>query len=174
MEAYRIETTLTEDGTVTLKSIPFKAGERVEVLVLPATERATGRGHERLRGLVSRYDDPCEPVTSPDDWEATRYDRGTVMRRDEAVAILTAHREDLKPYRVKSLALFGSVARDEARSDSDVDILVEFERPVGYFGFFDLKEYLESLLRARVDLATSGSLKEDVGAAVTKDLIHVV
>ena len=90
------------------------------------------------------------------------------------MAILTAHRERLTPYRVKSLALFGSVARDEARSDSDVDILVEFERPVGYFGFFDLKEYLESLLRARVDLATSGSLKEDVGAAVTKDLIHVV
>jgi predicted nucleotidyltransferase len=50
------------------------------------------------------------------------------MRRDEALAILTAHQEELKEYGVKSLAIFGSVARDEARPDSDVDLLVEFSQ----------------------------------------------
>ena len=96
------------------------------------------------------------------------------MRRDEAVAILAAHREELQRYRVRSLALFGSVARDEAGPDSDVDILVEFERPIGYFLFFDLKDHLEHLLGSRVDLGTPDSFKEGVSTHAMKDLIHVI
>jgi predicted nucleotidyltransferase len=96
------------------------------------------------------------------------------MRRDEAIAILAAHREDLKRYRVKSLALFGSVARDEAGPDSDVDLLVEFDRPVGYFLFFDLKEHLEDLLDAPVDLGTAASLKDGVSAHAAKDMFRVL
>jgi hypothetical protein len=53
------------------------------------------------------------------------------MKRDRAIAILKLHQDKLKDFRVKSLDLFGSVARDEARPDSDVDLLVEFDRPVG-------------------------------------------
>jgi len=53
------------------------------------------------------------------------------MRQQEALAILSTHQTALKGFGVKSLLLFGSVARDEARADSDVDLLVEFERPVG-------------------------------------------
>ena len=96
------------------------------------------------------------------------------MGRDAVVAALAPHREDLMRYRVRSLALFGSVVRDEAGPESDVDILVEFERPVGYFMFFDLKDYLERLLGLRVDFGTPGSLKVGVGAHAMKDLIHVV
>ena len=55
------------------------------------------------------------------------------MKRDEVLAILAAHREQLQEMGVKSLNLFGSVARDEARPDSDVDFLVEFNRPGGLF-----------------------------------------
>ena len=51
----------------------------------------------------------------------------TEMKRDEVLAILAAHREPLQRLGVKSLTLFGSVARDEARPDSDVDLLVEQE-----------------------------------------------
>ncbi len=47
---------------------------------------------------------------------------------------------------VKSLLLFGSVARNEGTATSDVDLLVEFNRPVGYFGLFALQDYLEKLL----------------------------
>ena len=96
------------------------------------------------------------------------------MQRDEAIAVLTAHREDLKRYRVKSLALFGSVVRDEAGPESDVDLLVEFDRPVGYFLLFDLKEHLESLLKAPVDLGTAASLKDGVSAHAAKDMIRVI
>ena len=53
------------------------------------------------------------------------------MKRDQVIRILAGYSsEPYENYAVKSLALFGSVARDEARQDSDVDLLVEFSRPV--------------------------------------------
>ncbi|MDJ0541002.1 MAG: nucleotidyltransferase domain-containing protein, partial [Microcystis sp. M53603_WE2] len=57
------------------------------------------------------------------------------MKRDEVLTILAKHREQLEKLGVKSLSLFGSVARDEARFDSDVDLLVEFSKAVGLFEF---------------------------------------
>jgi len=62
-------------------------------------------------------------------------------------------------YGVKSLALFGSVARDEATSSSDVDLIAEFSRPVGYFDLFALQNHLEIILGCPVDLGTPDSLK---------------
>ena len=57
------------------------------------------------------------------------------MKRDKVVKILSEHRDELQQrFGVKSLALFGSVARDEATGISDVDLLVEFDRPTGLFG----------------------------------------
>ena len=64
------------------------------------------------------------------------------------------HHDDLHQRGVKSLAVFGSVARGEANQASDIDMLVEFERPVGLFEFIRLKYYLESLTDCRVDLVT--------------------
>ena len=74
---------------------------------------------------------------------------------------------------VKSLLLFGSVARDEAISTSDVDLLVEFNRPMGYFGLFALQDYLEKLLGCPVDLGTPDSLKPYIKERVIEELIHV-
>jgi predicted nucleotidyltransferase len=57
------------------------------------------------------------------------------MKRQEVLGILHKHESELrKNFGVQSLSLFGSVARDEARPDSDVDLLVEFNRPVGLSG----------------------------------------
>ena len=95
------------------------------------------------------------------------------MRRDEVLAILAAHRDEIRAFGVTSLALFGSVARDEAGPESDIDLLVEFDRPVGLFEFFDLKEYLEGLLGHPVDLGTPRSLKEHVRDDVLRDIIDV-
>lgn len=61
------------------------------------------------------------------------------MRRQEAFLVLANNQNTLKTFGVKSLMIFGSVARDEARTDSDVDLLVEFDRPVGLFTFVGLK-----------------------------------
>ena len=76
-------------------------------------------------------------------------------------------------FSVKSLSLFGSVARNEASSISDVDLLVEFSRPVGYFGLFALQDYLENLLGCPVDLGTPDSLKPYLRERVLGNLIHV-
>ncbi len=78
-----------------------------------------------------------------------------------------------KQFGVKSLSLFGSVARNEASPTSDVDLLVEFNRPVGYFGLFALQDYLEKLLGCSVDLGTPDSLKPYLRERIMGDLIHV-
>jgi uncharacterized protein len=80
------------------------------------------------------------------------------LQREEVMAILSHHRDELRGLGVKSLALFGSTARNEAGPDSDVDLLAEFERPFGLFQFVEVKEYLESILGCPVDLATADSL----------------
>ena len=74
---------------------------------------------------------------------------------------------------VQSLALFGSVARDEATAKSDVDLLVEFNRPVGYFGLFALQDYLEQLLGCPVDLGTPDSLKPYLRERIQGELLRV-
>ncbi len=81
--------------------------------------------------------------------------------------------ELITKFGVKSLQLFGSVARDDATSTSDVDLLVEFNRPVGYFGLFALQDYLEKLLDCPVDLGTPDSLKPYIKERVMGELIRV-
>ena len=82
------------------------------------------------------------------------------MKREEVLAIVAQHQEDLRGMGVKSLALFGSVARDEATAESDVDFLVEFDRPIGLFDFSRVRLYLEDILGCSVDMGTPDSLKE--------------
>lgn len=61
-------------------------------------------------------------------------------------------------YHVSKIGIFGSYARNQQNDNSDIDILVEFNKPVG-FEFFDLKDYLESLFNKPVDLVTINALK---------------
>jgi predicted nucleotidyltransferase len=75
-------------------------------------------------------------------------------------------------YPIKRLALFGSYAREEADSDSDIDLLVEFSQPVG-FQFFDLALELEGLLGHSVDLVSRNGIKPAYYAAIESDLIDV-
>ncbi len=96
------------------------------------------------------------------------------MKQDVVLRILKQKNAELsRQFGVKSLLLFGSVARDEATSASDVDLLVEFSRPVGYFGLFALQDYLEELLGCSVDLGTPNSLKPSIRDHVMGEAIHV-
>jgi hypothetical protein len=97
------------------------------------------------------------------------------MKREEALTILSANRERLREFSVKSLAVFGSVARDEAAAGSDVDILVEFEAGarIGLFEFIGLKQFLEGILHCPVDLATADAVRERLRARVLKEAILV-
>ncbi len=94
------------------------------------------------------------------------------MKKDEVLAIITAHHENLREMGVKSLDLFGSVARDEAHTGSDVDFLVEFNRPVGLFEFIEVRLYLEDLLGCRVDMGTLDALRENLREPVLEDVIR--
>jgi hypothetical protein len=96
------------------------------------------------------------------------------MKQDVVLQILKQKNTELaKQFGVKSLSLFGSVARNEATTNSDVDLLVEFNRPVGYFGLFALQDYLEELLGCSVDIGTPNSLKPYIRERVMGELIRV-
>lgn len=95
------------------------------------------------------------------------------MQRDIILSTLKRHQTVLKKLGVRSLALFGSVARDEATPTSDVDILVEFEPPVTFDRYMDVKFYLEDHLGRKVDLVSWKSLKPQIRALVEQEAIHV-
>lgn len=92
--------------------------------------------------------------------------------RDEVLRTLADHMEVIATFGVTSLAILGSVARDEAGSSSDIDILVEFGVPVGYLKFFELQYYLEEPLGWKVDLTTPDALHEGVRDRVSREAIR--
>mgnify|MGYP000959763522 FL=1 len=75
-------------------------------------------------------------------------------------------------YGLKSMAVFGSATRNDFRPDSDVDIMVDFEKPIG-IEFIDLAEELEALLKRKVDVATVGAVKPWYMEHIEKDLKYV-
>ena len=88
--------------------------------------------------------------------------------------ILRVHKEGLgERYGVKRIGVFGSYSRGEQKEDSDVDILVEFEKPIGLIDFIRLQEYLESLLGVKVDLVTKGALKKRIRERILQEVKYV-
>ena len=75
-----------------------------------------------------------------------------------------------RKYKVKSLGVFGSFARNEQKKVSDVDILVEFSEPVGFFTFLELEYFLEDILGRKVDLVTREALKPAIGKYILQGL----
>lgn len=86
---------------------------------------------------------------------------------------LASHKADFFDlFRVKNLAVFGSYARNEQNPNSDVDILVEFNSPVG-IEFIDLGNYLERILNLRVDLVSRNGVKPQYFKQIKGDLKYV-
>ncbi len=95
------------------------------------------------------------------------------MGCDQILSLLKRHRPDLNRFGVKYIAVFGSVARDDASPESDIDILVEFEHRPDFDRYMDLKFYLEDLLKRRVDLVTYNALKPRMRPIVEREAIRV-
>ena len=95
------------------------------------------------------------------------------MRREEAIKRMRDNWGQISLFGVRSLALFGSLARDEAGSDSDADILVEFRGPATFDRYMDLKIFLEELLGCPVDLVTRKAIKPRMRTYVEKEAIYV-
>lgn len=85
---------------------------------------------------------------------------------------------ELKPllkekFKVEIIGLFGSYVRGEEKGESDLDVLVEFSKPIGLFEFIELEEFLRAKLGVRVDLVMRKSLKNRIKERITKEAIYV-
>ena len=76
-------------------------------------------------------------------------------------------------YGVVDIALFGSTARDDARVDSDIDILVSFEGPATSERYFGVQFLLEDLLGRPVDLVTDKALRPELRPCIEREAVHV-
>ena len=85
---------------------------------------------------------------------------------------LNHNAKDLKQnFAVRSIGLFGSLARNEADSESDVDILVDFVEPT-FDHYMDLKFYLEKLFDKPVDLVTADTVKPRLKGVIKREVIY--
>jgi len=85
--------------------------------------------------------------------------------------ILRSHHEEIsREYGVTEIGVFGSYVRGENTENSDVDILVSFEKPLGFFKFLELEERLSEWLGATVDLVTKSALKPHIGNHILNEV----
>jgi uncharacterized protein len=102
------------------------------------------------------------------------FEYGVTMNRSRALELLRQSKPKLaERYGVTHLALFGSSARDSARSDSDVDILVAFDGPATSERYFGVQFYLEDLFGCAVDLVTEKALRAELRPYIEKEAVHV-
>jgi len=94
-------------------------------------------------------------------------------RQDILSSLKKLKGEVSREYSVKTIGVFGSVARDEQTGKSDIDLLVEFSKPVGFVTFMRLENFLSERLGKQVDLVTSDSLKPVIRQDVLAEVIYV-
>jgi predicted nucleotidyltransferase len=92
----------------------------------------------------------------------------------EIMRIISQHKAEMMgKFKVKEISVFGSYVRGESAEGSDLDILVEFSEPIGFFVFMDLEEYLQQLLGVKVDLVSKKALKPRIGARILREAVPV-
>lgn len=93
---------------------------------------------------------------------------------EEIENILEGHKKELRrSFYVREIGVFGSYVRNEQDKKSDVDILVEFSKPVGLFTFMDLEEHLSKILKIKVDLVTKRALKPYIGKHILREVVYI-
>ena len=105
------------------------------------------------------------------------------MRKDESglqgktaeyARVLREHLPDLQErYGVDSLGIFGSHVHNEQSKRSDLDVLVEFNRPIGLFGFVGLNDELSELLSIKVDLVMKSALRSRIGKRILEEVVQI-
>ena len=86
---------------------------------------------------------------------------------------LEARRSELARLGVTGLHLFGSTARGEARDDSDIDLIVAFDRQASFDAFMDLKFLLEDTLGRSIDLVTETAIRPSLKSAIDREAVRV-
>jgi hypothetical protein len=96
------------------------------------------------------------------------------MNRDRTIELLSQSKAELRDrFGVTRLALFGSISRDMAQNDSDVDILVDFDGPATSKRYFGVQFYLEDLLGRPVDLVTEKALRPELRPYIEQEKVNV-
>ena len=89
---------------------------------------------------------------------------------NEIKDIIEKHKaEMIEQYNVCEIGVFGSYVRGEQREDSDIDILVSFQKPIGFIKFMRFEFYLSDLFGKKVDLVTKDSLKPYIGSTILRE-----
>ena len=100
--------------------------------------------------------------------------KGETMKSKEE--ILKTMKKELpylkEKFKVRSIGIFGSFVRGEQTKTSDLDLLVEFDAPVGFFKFIDLEDYLSEKLRVKVDLVTPEALKPLIKSHIIEEAVY--
>lgn len=92
--------------------------------------------------------------------------------KDQILDVLRGLRPELETrYNVKAIGLFGSALRGEQGPQSDIDVLVEFRNPIGFFKFLELEELLAERLGGKVDLVSKKALKPEIGRAILSEVV---
>jgi len=95
------------------------------------------------------------------------------LQKESILDILQQNQATLKQFGVAKLAIFGSTVRGEATENSDIDILVSFEKTPTSKDYFGLQFFLEDLLEKPIDLVTDKSLRKELRPHIEKELIYV-
>ncbi|MBA2353283.1 MAG: nucleotidyltransferase family protein [Acidobacteria bacterium] len=90
----------------------------------------------------------------------------------DVLTLIAEHWTELQGHAVSGVWVFGSAARGELRPDSDIDLLVEFDRPVSLFEFARLRGHLQDLLGRPVDLVTREALKPQLRARILREAVR--
>jgi hypothetical protein len=96
-----------------------------------------------------------------------------MIDKENITNILKANKLDLLArYHLKSIGIFGSFTREDFNNDSDIDILIDYDQPIG-IEFIDLAEELEKILNLKVDLVSKNGVKPKYLEEIQKDLVYV-
>jgi hypothetical protein len=88
--------------------------------------------------------------------------------------ILETHKSEIEEkYKVNEIGIFGSYVRGEKTKNSDLDVLVTFKEPIGMFKFLELEEYLQKLLKIKIDLVSKKALKPRIGERILQEMVMI-
>ena len=93
---------------------------------------------------------------------------------EEIKKIIHEYKDEFKKeYGVSSIGVFGSYSKEEQKKTSDIDILVEFQKPIDLFAFVHLKNHLSELLGLNVDLVMKKALKPNIGKKILEEVVYI-
>ena len=106
--------------------------------------------------------------------QTQRQDSADSVAQHTVLERLQVHREELEGMGVRFLAIFGSVARDEAGPDSDIDILVDLERPTGLFKSGHVHNYLVAALGREVDVVPRDRVRPQLEGRIIQETLRIL